>query len=509
MTFTPENRNILFVGLDCATFWIAERLAKEGRMPNLARLMKNGTTVHTETEEPVVSPVVWTSIATAKSPDKHGVKSFHATSTSLRTKRIWDIFLERGSAVGIMGHFVTWPPSEVKGFMVPDLLALDDQAYPPELSFIRRLTESSKIDRSQSLGELVRYTMKAWRYGARLSTLRAAAGEVLKRKFARRSLIDEQFDVRVLKQELYSDIFVKLCKIYRPQYAYFHNHLIDTSSHIFWKYFEPDKFGDVSAADIEKYGGYLLDAYVYADRTLGKIIQNADENTLVVAASDHGAKAAVDTARQWRIPTIKSEDLMQALGIESDVSYSNVGFDILVKPRLESAEGKERLKQVFASIEVVEDSIPLFRISEHDSSNLWLSLNNALEEVEGRHIRLNGKEFALKKFVHASNDRTSGVHDGKNAILVMAGKGVKKGFRLEQKAQVLDIVPTILALSSLPVGRDMDGQVLTDLIEEDFLAKHPVRFVDSYDDPDTGVGATADMESSEELKERLRALGYL
>lgn len=508
-TFNPKTRRILFVGLDCATYWIVEKLVAEGRMPNLAHLMENGVTFHTETEEPVVSPVVWTSIASAKSPEKHGVKSFNASSNSVRTKRIWDVFLEQGSSVGIMGHFVTWPPAKVNGFMIPDLLALDEQTYPEELSFLRKLTEANKGGKQQNAVELLTYTLRALKYGARLSTLGAAMLEMLRKKVSQRPMIEAQFEVRVLKQRLYSDIFVRLCRWYQPQYAYFHNHLIDTSSHIFWKYLEPEKFGDVSEEDVQKYGDSLFKAYEHADATLGKIARLADSGTLIVVASDHGAKAAVEQAMQWRIPTIKSEALMQSLGIEQEVSYSNVGFDILVKPRVESESGKEQLKSLFESITIVEDEVPLFRIKEHDSTNLWLSLNNAIAEVKDRHISVRDQKFELQHFVHASNDRTSGVHDGKNAILVLSGKGVKKNVKFKQKAQVLDIVPTILALTGLPVGRDMDGQVLTEAIEDAFSEKHPVEYIESYDEPDTGSEAQADMESSEALKSQLRALGYL
>ncbi|NIR51226.1 hypothetical protein GWO43_21685 [candidate division KSB1 bacterium] len=508
--FNPSQRNIIFVGLDCATYWIVEKLVAEGRMPNLARLMAQGVTFHTECEEPVVSPVVWTSIATAKSPEKHGVKSFHATSASVKTKRIWDIFLDRGAAVGIMGHFVIWPPQKVRGFMVPDLLALDDQTQPEDLRFLRKLTESSKSGRGEGIHHNMQSAWDAYAHGVRLSTLWSAFIQLAQKKFSKRPLIEEQFGMRVLKQCLYADVFTWLWKKYRPQYAYFHNHLIDTSSHIFWKYLEPQKFGKVPQDEVEKYGDYLFKAFEHADATLGQILTLVDEDTVVIVASDHGAKAAVEQARQWRIPTIKSENLMQALNIERDVSYSNVGFDILVKPRIESDENKANLKQLFSKIQIVEDQLPLFQILEQDASNIWLRLNNAIEDLSSRHVRIKGHEFNMDRFVHASNDRTSGVHDGKNAILVLCGRGVKQGVKIKEKAHVMDIVPTILALSAMPVGRDMDGTVLTEALEDDFLESHPIEKIDTHDEPHSeGHDGDVDMETSKELKNQLRALGYL
>jgi arylsulfatase A-like enzyme len=499
----------IFVGLDCATHWIVEKMVNDGELPHLSKLMREGVTFHTETDEPVVSPVVWSSIASGKVPDKHGIKSFHGTSASMRTKRIWDIFEEHGHAVGVMGHFVTWPPRAINGFMIPDLLALDAQTYPREYNFIRHLTESSKAGKRQGLVEMIGFAVTAWRSGIRAATLLQAAGELVKRKIGTRDFRDVQYDVRVLKQRLYSDLFVALCKKFQTTYAYFHNHLIDTSSHIFWQYMEPEKFDGVLPQDVARFGGRLLEAYREADRTLGKILQLADNHTLVVAASDHGAKAAVNQALEWRIPAINTERLMQKLGIEKDVSYSNVGFDIMVKPRVEAAGSKEKLKDLFLSINLEEDSVPLFSILEHDTSNLWLRLNNRISETTGRHLKLRNTLYALDEFVLTSGHRTSGIHDGKNAILVMKGPGLKQGVRFKEKVQVLDIIPTILALNNMPVGRDMDGRVLREAITEEFHVVHPVQYIASYDDPETGKDAEADMESSEELKSQLRALGYL
>ena len=511
MKFSPEkvlDNKVIFVGLDCATYWIVEKLVAEGQMPNLARLMQTGSTFHTETDEPVISPVVWSSIASAKLPEKHGIKSFHATSATLKTKRIWDFFLDHGFSVGIMGHFVTWPPKKVKGFMIPDLLALDDQTYPAEYRFLRQITESSKGGKRLGLKDMATYAMQALKHGIRLSSFMAVAKEEIENKLTQRDIRDRQYKIRVLKQRLFSDLFVSLLQKYRPKYSYFHNHLVDTCSHIFWQYLEPEKFDDVSYADIQNFGDRLFDAYREADKTLGKILTQRDENTLVVVASDHGAKAAVANSDEWRIPSIKTEELIQALDIEKQVSYANVGFDIIIKPRIEKDGSKEKLKNLFQSVTLEEEQKPLFEILEQDDSNIWLRLNNSIENLDGRHIRINGKVASLDQFIQTSG-RCSGIHDGQNAILVLNGPGVKSGIKIKEKVKVLDIIPTILALTNMPIGRDMDGQVLTEAIGEDFLTNYPVQTIASYDDIDTGKDAAPEQESSEELKSQLRALGYL
>lgn len=61
-------------------------------------------------------------------------------------------------------------------------------------------------------------------------------------------------------------------------------------------------------------------------------------------------------------------------------------------------------------------------------------------------------------------------------ILVAAGPGIRQGGRLTG-ASLLDVTPTVLTLLGLPVGRDMDGRVLTEL----FQGFPDVQQIDSWD----------------------------
>jgi hypothetical protein len=103
------------------------------------------------------------------------------------------------------------------------------------------------------------------------------------------------------------------------------------------------------------------------------------------------------------------------------------------------------------------------------------------------------------------------MHDP-TGVLVFWGKDIAGGQELVD-ASVLDITPTILALCGLPVAEDMDGSVLTEAIDRDFLRSHPVRTIGTYE-PAGESASAADHEPIEspiddEVRERLRALGYI
>ncbi len=81
----------------------------------------------------------------------------------------------------------------------------------------------------------------------------------------------------------------------------------------------------------------------------------------------------------------------------------------------------------------------------------------------------------------------SGAHDGApDGFLFAVGDGVRAGAAVE-RASILDIAPTILYLMGLPVARDMEGRVFTEILEEDFIHAHPVTVIPSYE----GLAVTA------------------
>ena len=75
----------------------------------------------------------------------------------------------------------------------------------------------------------------------------------------------------------------------------------------------------------------------------------------------------------------------------------------------------------------------------------------------------------------------SGTHDAApDGFLLAYGSAVARGRQL-QRASVVDIAPTILYFLGLPIGRDMDGYVRSDLFEQSFTQDHPIAFIPTYD----------------------------
>ena len=70
-----------------------------------------------------------------------------------------------------------------------------------------------------------------------------------------------------------------------------------------------------------------------------------------------------------------------------------------------------------------------------------------------------------------------GAPDG---VLLVVGEGIRPG-AIPARASVLDVAPTLLYLLGLPVARDMEGRVLTEILEPAFARQNPVTFIPSYE----------------------------
>src|SRR5437763_14892097 len=71
-----SSRPVMFVGLDGADWQLLDDYMSRGVMPNLARLVHEGTSGIVETIDPPLSPIVWTTMMTGASPLEHRVLDF-------------------------------------------------------------------------------------------------------------------------------------------------------------------------------------------------------------------------------------------------------------------------------------------------------------------------------------------------------------------------------------------------------------------------------------------------
>lgn len=302
---------VLLIGWDAADWKIIDPLIERGEMPTLARFIDEGVMGDMTTLQPVLSPMLWNSIATGKRADKHGILGFtevdpHSgnvrpvTSTSRRVKALWNILTQRGYRSNIVNWFGGHPAEPINGVAVSDAYA---HAMPGR-------------------GEpwpLMGGTVHPHRCAEVLAELRVRPDEISEEivlTFVPRAAeVDQAKDRRldILSKLLAECLSVHAAATYLMQrepwdFTAIYYPSLDHFSHSFiWAH--PPRLEGVDEKQFELYHDVLNGAYRLHDLMLRALLALAGEETTVILVSDHGFHS--DHLRPRSIPQIPAGPAIQ------------------------------------------------------------------------------------------------------------------------------------------------------------------------------------------------------
>jgi len=302
-----EDRRLLLVGWDGATWAVIDPLLEAGRMPNLARLLAHGTRAPLATLTPTLSPAIWTTIATGVTPEVHGITDFLVpapaggrrlvTGASRRVDALWNIASRAGLRVGVVGWWASYPAEEVNGFVVSDhAAAVRARGVLPGLGLEVPVPPASDglVFPPALAGELADVLQGGWQGRPddldRFFELPAAAAD----RLAGQEVMDPDnplswFRFTYLVDRVHAEAMERAVGAYDPQLAMVYFDGIDIASHCFWKYHDPGSFRDVRPEDVRRFGGVVSGYYVYMDEVLGRLVSLFPAGRLtVMIVSDHG-----------------------------------------------------------------------------------------------------------------------------------------------------------------------------------------------------------------------------
>ncbi len=127
------GEELWIIGLDGADWDQLEPMIARGELPNLAKLKNEGASGILLSDTPMMSPILWTSISTGKTPELHGVTWFMTeapdgskipiSSEEQRVRTFWNIASEAGLSCCITGWWATWPAEPINGYLVSDAIS--------------------------------------------------------------------------------------------------------------------------------------------------------------------------------------------------------------------------------------------------------------------------------------------------------------------------------------------------------------------------------------------------
>ena len=281
---------VLLIGWDAADWKVAAPMMDAGEMPNLAKLVSGGVMGNLATLFPVLSPMLWTSIATGKRAHKHGIHGFSEpdpasggvrpiTNLSRKVKAVWNILNQNGLKSNVIGWWPSNPAEPINGVMVSNLFQAatirKDGSWPMRPGTVHppRLIEP----------------MKEFRVSPH-----EIEGEMLLPFVPHAAEIDQEKDKRLnsLAKILAENASIHAAATATMQLepwdfmgVYFDG--IDHFCHGFMRY-HPPQLKSVSDEDFRLYSGVIKAAYQFHDLMLGVYMELAPPGTAIMLISDHG-----------------------------------------------------------------------------------------------------------------------------------------------------------------------------------------------------------------------------
>ena len=310
---------MLFVGLDGADWQFLEPLMAAGRMPNLARLEREGSGGVLLTEPPPLSPLLWTTMMTGRGPLEHRILDFvrfhpttgrrePITSDERRVPAVWNLASDAGREVAVVGLWATFPAEEAKGLLVSNVF----------------LSARGSVERALSPA-----SEEAWAEGVRreatdsvdLATMRRLLPDLSADELAAAVASSDPFAEKVpgLRQVLVQTEIVRRLSARLADAAsrrslaavYFEG--TDTIGHLFAPFVPPPRAG-VEPADAARFGSVPERYFELVDGVLGELAEVAARSgAVLMIASDHGfewgegrpaglSSVAGATAAKWHRP---------------------------------------------------------------------------------------------------------------------------------------------------------------------------------------------------------------
>ena len=535
---------LLIIGFDGATFDLIKPWARDGYLPHLAGLMREGVTADLASTLPPVTSPAWPTFMTGTNPGKHGVFDFiqpHGenftlvNSTRIRQPTLWRRLSDAGYRVGVLNVPVTYPPQEVNGFMVTDILSPRNATISHPADLLSRYDEE----------------MGPYRVAPNIQYKSGNESEFIADIY---DLIDThgRWALKLMESEPVDVLMV-------------HFIAMDIAKHALWRFMDHDH----ARYEDSPYEHAIRDGYARVDAWIGRLMAKLPEGSSTIVMSDHGFGPLKNMVNlnvffmQRGLMKLKPDAMTQLKswafrnGFTPAGAYqwlSRLGMQNIIA-RV-SKKARNDIVGKFLSFDSVDWSrtiaysmghvgqVYLNRagrephgiVTDADYDRRLAEVSDALAElhdergqpiltklIRGRdayhgpyaelgpdlHLELDHYAmiacplFATEGRVMTNQIRgDSGCHR-REGIFIAAGAGIRSSVELPE-ASILDLAPTIMHLLGEPVPMVMDGRVLS----EGLVDPAPVRF---SDDEAAGMADEKgfDAAEAEQIEERLRGLGYL
>lgn len=516
--------NTVVVGLDGAGFQLLQPWLDEGELPTLASLIENGCSGPLQSSLPPVTCPAWRCYSTGVNPGKHGVfwweqvdrkgRDFRIpTAKSFDATDLWHHLGDAGYRSAVINMPTTYPPEPIDGQLISGGSGAEggQYTYPDGL----QAKIESRFDYKMFLEE------PTTAIGSDPSLVDDAL-----------ELIDTRFAVAEYLREEHGPDFLHLTVFYTNV---FHHFFWDSEvTKRVWQ-----RVDENLASLLEPDDNVLL----MSDHGTNRIDYTFNINTwldqqghLVTTKTVSDTLGGVNLTRDW-LATISA-----TLGLKNTLKRLLPRRYIDMLPRSDGSvagSGKANKIDWAASTAMASGQGPVYVLENNDARRKEIRevLRDellTLETPDGRPVVTDvhraedvysgpyvddGPDLVLEQADNVYVSGALGLEDPfespndwvaenhRDGIFVAHGPDVRSGEELQCLPQIYDVAPTILHWYGQAVPERMDGRVLTELFRTDSEPAERRVMRESHDDD--GPSAVSGEDNQEQMRERLKDLGYL
>lgn len=250
-------------------------------------------------------------------------------------------------------------------------------------------------------------------------------------------------------------------------------HAPDYASHFFLS--QADEFSGAAPETIHRCREGLRRTYESVDRMIGRLMQLADEDTVILVCSDHGG-----TPNQFRAVDI--EQVLEESGFivrtaNGEIDWTktravNVGLvHIFINLAGREPNGIVAQEAYEATQREIIAALHAYQDAETGRHPFTLAVTRADAEMLNLHGELVGDVvYALRpEFDGAHGKQLPSVSfgiGGQHSTFILSGAGVREGVALQRQVRVVDVAPTLCYLLGLPMPANVEGGVVYEALED-------------------------------------------
>lgn len=257
---------------------------------------------------------------------------------------------------------------------------------------------------------------------------------------------------------------------------FMHAHCPDWAYHTFSNKLDPSTNPDKE--ELARYVELELKMYRSIDRMIGEITARANDETLIIIVSDHGAKATTNSFDPVKLLidaglTVIKEDPDGRKAIDWQKTRAVVQRSCYIYINLKGRDPQGIVEPGKEYEDLQEEIIKLlYGYTDEKTGKKPVAL--ALKKEDARIIGLHGDRigdvvFAISPYFghqHGPHLPTAKYGIGSlQGLFIMKGPGVKKNYLMERTMWLTDIVPTVCHLADLPVPKHTEGAILYQALE--------------------------------------------